>query len=224
MDALNEAIAMLGIPSSVAIVLVGAFGLLQLIGEILELKGKVVPEFFKIRKFFLRKKKERQERETLLTDVKTLLSEAKTQLESVNKHYSEDNITQRDQWITTVNTNMEWVHERAKVYDKSIEGIKDTLREAAAALKESTDMTEKLFIENSRDRIIDFAEKVSDPIRPVSREEFNRIFKVYSAYEAFLEERHKTNGEVEVAHKIITEAYEEHMKNHTFTENKRNYD
>ena len=217
MDALKEAIATLGIPGSIAVVIVGVFGLLQLIGEFLEVKGKIVPEFLKVRKFFQRKKKEREEAAKLLTDVKTLLAD-------VNSHYSADCIQERNEWMSKVNDTMSWVYDRAEVYDKSIESINKTLEAAAEKFGESIELTERLFIEASRDRIIDFAEKVSDPMRLVSREEFNRIFKVYDAYEAFLIERNKTNGEVEVAHTIIVEAYEEHMRNHSFTENRRNMD
>ena len=44
------------------IVVILGFVIMQIIGELLEFKGKVVPEFIKIRKYFSRKK---QERETL---------------------------------------------------------------------------------------------------------------------------------------------------------------
>ena len=214
MDAIQSVIVTLGIPSSIAIGLVAIYGILQLIGELVELSGKVVPEFFKIRKYFQRKKKARQENEQVIKEVKDLL-------EHVHQHYSADNIQQRNDWMEHVNQTIEWVTDQSVVYDNSITEIKQALQDAATALNASVEMTETMFIEMSRDRIIDFAEKVSDPTRPVSREEFNRIFKVYDAYEVFLEEHHRTNGEVEVAHEIITEAYAEHIKNRTFTENIR---
>lgn len=75
----------------------------------------------------------------------------------------------------------------------------------------------------SRDRIIDFATKVSDEKSMVSREEFNRIFKVHKKYEDFLDERNLTNGEVDIAYRIITDSYEGHMRNHTFVEDVRGY-
>lgn len=215
MDAIQSVIETLGIPSSIAIGLVAIYGILQLIGELVELSGKVVPEFFKIRKYFQRKKKAREESEKVIQEVKQFL-------EHVHEHYNADNIQQRNDWMEHVNTTVQWVNEQSEIYDASIAEIKEALQDATTALNASVEMTETMFIEMSRDRIIDFAEKVSDASRPVSREEFNRIFKVYTAYEAFLEERNRTNGEVEVAYEIITEAYAEHMKNHTFTENLRN--
>ena len=47
-------------PTKIGFVLVGIFFGIQAIGETLEFKGKVVPEFIKIRKYFARKKKEHE--------------------------------------------------------------------------------------------------------------------------------------------------------------------
>ena len=97
------------------------------------------------------------------------------------------------------------------------------MADVTQALKENTKMTEEMFVQSSRDRIIDFATKVANETVPVSREEFNRIFKVYSRYEDFLEERHMTNGEVDIAYRIIQDSYGAHMRNHTFIEDIRGY-
>ncbi len=199
----------LHIPLKIALVIIGIFFVLQIIGELLEFKGKVVPEFIKIRKYFARKKQQRKEQDETLKNVQVLLSD-------VNGHYSADNIAKRDNW-------MQWVNNRAKVYDESIEKFATALSGITEALNNNTKMTEKMFVERSRDRIIDFATKVSNETIPVSREEFNRIFKTYNEYENFLKERKMTNGEVDVAHHIIQEAYEIHMKNHTFIEDVRGY-
>lgn len=182
---------------------------INLVGEILEFKGKVVPEWVKIRKFFIRKKTEKEETVQTLREVKQLLAD-------VNSHYSVDNIAKRDEWMC-------WVNNRAEVYDSSIVEITKNLTDATEALKDNTKMTEELFAQSSRDRIIDFATKVVSEDAVVSREEFNRIFKVYDKYESFLEERGLTNGEVDIAYRIITESYKEHMRHHTFVEDARGY-
>ena len=52
-------IGYLNIPEKALLVLVSIFFVMQIIGELLEFKGKVVPEFFKIRKYFKRRKKEK---------------------------------------------------------------------------------------------------------------------------------------------------------------------
>ena len=203
----------LNIPEKTLLVLVGIFFVMQIIGELLEFKGKVVPEFFKIRKYFKRRKKEKNETKQLLGEVKKLLGD-------VDAHYSADNITKRDSW-------MKWINDRAVVYDKSIGEIgkiSENLVEVTNALKNCTKMTEEMFVQSSRDRIIDFAAKAGNKDSMVSKEEFYRIFKIYKKYEDFLEEHEMTNGEVDIAYRIIQESYEQHIKNHTFIEDIRGYD
>lgn len=199
----------LKLPTQIAVALVGALLVLNLLGEILEFKGKIVPEFMKIRKYFARKRSEKKEAAQTLKEVRQLLSE-------VNAHYSKDNITKRDAW-------MQWVNNRANVYDDSIVEINSKLSDVTDALKDNSKLTEEMFIQSSRDRIIDFATKVTDDNIIVSREEFNRIFKVYDKYEKFLEERGLTNGEIDIAIHMIRESYEHHMKEHTFLEDVRGF-
>ena len=207
-----EYIEYLNIPAKIAITLIGMFLVLQIIGELLEFKGKVVPEFVKIRKYFKRRKKEKNEAAQTLKEVRQLLND-------VNAHYSADNIAKRDSW-------MQWVNDRAIVYDNSIGEIGEiskNLTNVTQALKDCTKMTEEMFVQNSRDRIIDFAEKVVDKNSIVSKEEFNRIFKVHNKYEKFLEDHELTNGEVDIAIRIIEESYKHHMENHSFIEDIRGY-
>lgn len=203
----------LNIPEKTLLVLVGIFFVMQIIGELLEFKGKVVPEFFKIRKYFKRRKKEKNETKQLLGEVKKLLSD-------VDAHYSADNIAKRDSWIQRVN-------DKSAIYDKSIGEIgkiSENLVEVTNALKNCTKMTEEMFVQSSRDRIIDFAAKAGNKDSMVSKEEFYRIFKIYKKYEDFLKEHEMTNGEVDIAYRIIQESYEQHIKNHTFIEDIRGYD
>ena len=199
----------LNIPAKIALIIIGVFFVIQIIGEILEFKGKVVPEIVKVRKYFKRKKLEKQEAARRLEEMYELNKEVKMLLSDVNAHYSEDNITKRDSW-------MQWVNDRAVTYDTFIKEMGEKFADVVKVLEE-------IFVQNSRDRIIDFATKVSDEKSMVSREEFNRIFKVHKKYEDFLEERNLTNGEVDIAHRIITDSYEGHMRNHTFVEDVRGY-
>ena len=178
---------------------------MQIVGEILEFMGKVVPEFMKIRKFFARINKERKQTNETLQQVRMLLSD-------VNQHYSEDNITKRNEW-------MKWVNDRAKVYDASVAeltSLKDTLAS-------NNELTLDLYININRNRIIDFASKIANENNPVSREEFNRIFKTHKEYEDVLKKHKKTNGEVDIAMRIIEESYAHHMKHHSFIEDIRGY-
>jgi hypothetical protein len=212
MPGLKEAIEYIGIPTTIGVTLVALWLLLQIVGEISEVCGKVVPEWLKIRKYFRRKKQQEEER------VQTL-KEVKETLDKLNKHYDVDNIEKRNEWMSQVDRTMEWVHERADSYDSSIEKITSTLSSTTDALNNNTKMTEDMFVENSRDRIIDFAEKASDYSCLLSHEQFRRIERVYNDYEKWLVDHNRTNGEVDTSYELIQDGYKYRMKNHCFVEN-----
>lgn len=195
----------LKIPGTIALGIIVAFFVIQVIGEILEFKGKVVPEIMKIRKYFARKKQERE----MLAKVPEMLEKAEKIIEDFNSHYSADNITKRDVW-------MQWVNHQAEVYDDSIAEIK-------RKLDENNEITLGLLIDSKRNTIIDFAAKVVDDNYPATHEQFRRIFKLYDEYEEIIKENGLTNGEVDVAHRIIEESYEERVRNRTFVEDVRGY-
>lgn len=199
----------LKLPAAVAGAIVGILLVANLVGELLELKGKVVPEFMKIRKYFKRKRDEKRENAETLKAVKLLLAD-------VNAHYSADNISKRDAW-------MNWVNSRADVYDNSIIEIKDNLALVTSALQDNSKLTEELFVQSSRDRIIDFGILVADGEKIISREQFHRIFKVHDDYEKFLKKRGLKNGETDIAMRVINESYATHMREHTFLEDVRGY-
>lgn len=199
----------LKLPAAVAGTIVGILLVANLVGELLELKGKVVPEFMKLRKRWKRKREEKREQAETLKEVKKLLAD-------VNGHYSVDNISKRDAW-------MGWVNSRAEVYDNSIVEIKDNLALVTAALQDNSKLTEELFVQSSRDRIIDFGILVADGEKIISREQFHRIFKVHEDYEKFLKKRGLKNGETDIAMRVIKESYATHMREHTFLEDVRGY-
>lgn len=206
----------LNIPAAVALFIAAVFFVLQLIGELLEKTGKIVPEIMKVRKYFARKKKEKEvltqlpEIFTDIRDVPATLKDVKALLSEVDKHYSADNIAKRDRWIQTVNSKLE--------------SNDMVIQELISKLDQNNEDTLELKIESKRSTIIDFASYVIDDTRPVTREQFNRIFKTYREYENTIAKNGLTNGEVDIAYRIITEAYEAHMRNHTFIEEIRGYD
>ena len=116
MKELLEALGIWKVPTCVVSIIFIIFIFMQVTGELIEWKGKVAPEILKIRKYFKRKKEERGKKDRLLENVQTLLDE-------INKHYDNDNITKRNNWMTDVNSTITWVHDRADHYDKSIEKI-----------------------------------------------------------------------------------------------------
>lgn len=194
----------LGIPGTIAFAIVALYLIMQIIGELVELCGKVVPEFFKIRKYFKRKKEEKEDREKTLKEVKQLLDD-------VNKHYSVDNITQRNTWMQNVDN-------RAINCGSQMADMANTLTQLTQALNTNTKMTEDMFVENSRDRIINFAERASDYNILLSREQFRRIDRIYQDYENFLAERNRQNGEVDIAYEAIQDGYRYRLQHHAFLE------
>lgn len=195
----------LDIPVKVAIVLISAFLIMQLVGEILEFKGKVVPEFVKVRKVFARRKKEH----VLMQKMEKTLDQVQTTMDELNKHYSTDNIKMRDEWIKTVNSKLDR-------YDAS-------MAELDRKLDKNNSDTLSILIDSKRNSIISFASLVIDESKPVTKEQFNRIFKLYEEYESIIKANGMTNGEVDIAIRIIREAYESHLRNQSFIEDIRGY-
>lgn len=195
----------INIPTKVAIAVIALFFIMQLVGEFLEFKGKVVPEFVKIRKIFARRKKER----LMMQKMEKTLDQIQLTLDDLNRHYSTDNIHMRDEWIKRVNTKLEQ-------YDIS-------MAELDRKLDKNNSDTLSILIDNKRNAIISFASLVIDENKPVTREQFNRIFKLYQEYEAIIQSNGMKNGEVDIAIRIIREAYENHMRSHTFIEDVRGY-
>lgn len=212
----------LKLPTKIAFILVGVLLIMQVIGEIIEFKGKSAPEILKIRKYFARKKKERQalaKMTTVLeeyTQMKSTLKEVNRLLKDIDGHYSKDNVTMRDKWMKEVNEHIANSAERRKVQDS-------LMRELNEKLDKNNDVTLSILIENKRSAIICFADKVVDESFPVTKEQFNRIFKIYDEYEEIIEENGLTNGEVDISIRIIRESYEKHLKNHSFVEDIRGY-
>ncbi len=194
----------LGIPGGIAIGLVIFFFIVQGVGEILKTKGMLVPEVVSLKSSISKRKKEKEEVTQTLKEVQKLLGD-------VNQHYSDDNIAKRNSW-------MKWVDERTEAYDSSIVDITKSLEDVMAALNANTKLTEEMFVQSSRDRVIDFSYKAPDYSLPVSREEYHRIFNVYDKYEKFLAEHGMTNGEIDIVYGIIKASYEERSKNHAFAE------
>lgn len=196
---------------------------MQAVGELLEFKGKVVPEFMKLRKRIARKRKEREDMRKIvelmptLKDVPDTLQSVQKLLSNVDAHYSHDNITMRDNWMSSVNRRLEEADEARKEDRECIQSLVKMLD------KNNTD-TLSLLIDSKRNTIINFADLVIDEDKPVTREQFHRIFKLYNEYEDIIKANKMTNGEVDIAIRIIREAYEKRMRNHYFVEDIRGYD
>lgn len=195
----------LNVPSQIAIALIAVLFVLQLIGEFLNFKGKAVPEIMSIRKYFARKKSERK----VIRELPNTIQDLKNIVNNIDKHYNADNISMRDKWIDSVNNKLMMEDELVRDLDKKLdEANKDIV---------------SILVDNKRDTIIDFASRVSNSSVLVTKEQFNRVFKLYKEYEDLISKNGLTNGEVDIAYRIIVESYEEHLSNHTFIEDTRGW-
>ncbi len=212
----------LGLPGRIAIGLVGLFLVSQVLGELLELKGKVVPEVLKVRKYFARRRKEKENMRKMaelyptLQKVPEALDSVQKLLSNVDAHYSHDNIAMRDTWMSNVDRRLEEA-------ETAREENRQCIRSLAEKLDKNNADTLSLLIDSKRNTIINFADLVIDENKPVTREQFHRIFKLYEEYEDIIEKNHMTNGEVDIAIRIIKESYEKHIRNHSFVEDVRGY-
>lgn len=200
----------LKVPSTVAFAVIVVFFFMQVVGEVLSFKGKVVPEIMTMRKRSARKKAEKEALHQLVELMPTLkevpgtLGEVKSLLSNVDSHYNNDNIAMRDKWMEEVDDKLAKVGSMAEMLQKN---TADTL---------------EVVINIKRNAILDFAALVVQE-KPVTREQFHRIFNMYDEYEATLKANDRTNGETDVAIRIIRESYEEHLRNRTFVEDIRGY-
>lgn len=212
----------LGLPVWIAIGLVGLFLASQVLGELLELKGKVVPEVLKVRKYFARRRKEKENMRKMaelyptLQKVPEALDSVQKMLSNVDAHYSHDNITMRDTWMSNVDRRLEEA-------ETAREENRQCIRSLAEKLDKNNADTLSLLIDSNRNTIINFADLVIDENKPVTREQFHRIFKLYEEYEDIIQKNNMTNGEVDIAIRIARESYEKHIRNHSFVEDVRGY-
>lgn len=198
-----EALKYLGVPMTIIAITLGLLFVLNIIGSILDFKGKVWPEIINFRGWRRRKREEKEKQEAVLADVKAALDEMKV-------HYSPEKIAERDAWMC-------WVNNRAKVYDAAL----DELLLMQDRLKENNEITLNLYINTNRHRILDFARMVADDNALVSQEEFNRIYTVNEEYHEILKKYNQQNGEVDKAMKLIDEAYKYRLKHRSFIEDIR---
>lgn len=190
-----KGIEFLGIPATIAIVLVGLFLILQIIGELCELKGKIVPEFLKVRKYFKRKKKEKEETKQMIQDCRQALLE-------FNSHYNPESIAQRNNWMhgvdDSVRNNDAFIHK--------LDGKMDKLLETNEKLTTQLEQVKSNVLENEADRLrselFDCGNRCRRRIR-LHPEEMEHIRAVYQKYSEVLHQ----NGTGQAEFRFITDYY-----------------
>lgn len=195
MGDLLKGIEFLGIPTTIAIIIVGLFLITQIIGEITELLGKTVPELLKIRKYFKRKKEEKEETRQMIKECRMALSE-------FTSYYNDDNITKRNNW-------MDGVDKSVKDNDKLIQALDgkiDKLLETNENLKDQLSQVKSNVLENEADRLrselFDCGNRCRRNIR-LHPEEMEHIRVVWNKYSNVLHQ----NGSGEKEFNFITDYY-----------------
>ena len=190
-----DAIKFLGIPGSIACAIVALFLIMQIIGELVELTGKVVPEFLKIRKYFKRKKQEKEDTKQMIQDCKQALSE-------FNSHYNPESIAQRNNWMHEVDDS---VRSNDELIQK-LDGKMDKLLETNENLTAQIEQVKSNVLENEADRLrselFDCGNRCRRRIR-LHPEEMDHIRAVYQKYSEVLHQ----NGPGEAEFRFITDYY-----------------
>lgn len=190
-----KAIEFLGIPATIAIALVGLFLILQIIGELCELKGKIVPEFLKVRKYFKRKKKEKEETKQMIQDCKQALLE-------FNSHYNPESIAKRNNWMHCVDDSVRNNDE----FIQKLDGKMDKLLQTNERLTSQLEQVKSNVLENEADRLrselFDCGNRCRRRIR-LHPEEMDHIRAVYQKYSEVLHQ----NGTGEREFNFITDYY-----------------
>lgn len=195
MSDLLKAVEFLGIPGAISIALVGLFLLMQIIGEIIELIGKTAPEILKIRKYFIRRRQEKEQTAETLVKVKELLAD-------VNAHYNNDNITKRNNWMIGVNNSIKTNDQLIQALDTKI----DKLLDANEKLNTQLNQVKTNVLDNEADRLrselFDCGNRCRRNIR-LHPEEMEHMRSVFHKYSTVL----KQNGTGEAEFKFITDYY-----------------
>ena len=71
---------------------------MQFIGAVIEFKGKTAPGIMRIKGVYTQRKKERE----AVKRAAAILPRVEETLGSIEKHYSQDNITMRDGWMKSM--------------------------------------------------------------------------------------------------------------------------
>lgn len=150
-------------------------------------------------------KKRIKEKKEVRERMQQSLLEAQKIIKDFSVHYSEDNISQRDNWIN-------WVNSQAEDYNKTLASIDNTLSSLKEKLDKTTNLAEETSLNQKRLSVLEFAARVNNPRYDYSKEYFLKMKKIIEEYEKYIEENNISNGEIDQAIKVIEEAYKEKEK------------
>lgn len=142
------------------------------------------------------------------------MREVKSLFIAIKPHVSQESLQKRNNWMHSVDDDLaESKKDRAEIHV-----IWENLSELIEKFRVQLVMVR---VEQMRNSIINFARMAADDNIPLTREEFNRIFKLYDAYERLLDENNMENGEIDMNMSIVRLAYEKRTVCRTFVEDTR---
>ena len=186
-----DALTYLGVPMIVIACALALLFMLNVIGSIFDFYGKVWPKIINFRR---RRREQKEEKEEM---VKTI-QECKKIIADFNTHYSNDNISQRDDWMHSVDNSVQEI--------QKLDGKIDKLLDANTDLKTQIDQVKSNVLENEADRLrselFDCGNRCRRHIR-LHPEEMEHIRVVFNKYSKVLNQ----NGTGEDEFKFITKYY-----------------
>lgn len=150
-------------------------------------------------------KKRIKEKKEAREKLQQSLLEAQKIITDFSVHYSEDNISQRDQWI-------KWVNDKADTYNEAIVTFSNQMTEFGKQLEKTQKLSEETSLNQKRLSVLEFAVRVNNPQYDYSKEYFLKMKKIIEEYEEYVKENNIVNGEIDQAIKVIEKAYEEKEK------------
>lgn len=147
-------------------------------------------------------KKRIKEKKEARDKLQQSLLDAQKIIKDFSVHYSEDNISQRNNWIN-------WVNNQAEDYNKTLESIDNTLSSLKEKLDKTTNLAEETSLNQKRLSVLEFAARVNNPRYDYSKEYFLKMKKIIEEYETYIKENNISNGEIDQAIKVIEQAYKE---------------
>ena len=155
-----------------------------------------------IKKRIKEKKEAREKMQQSLLDAQKIIKD-------FGVHYSEDNISQRNNWMNWVNNQAEDYNKTLASIDNTLSSFKEKLEGFDVKLEKTTNLAEETSLNQKRLSVLEFAARVNNPRYDYSKEYFLKMKKIIEEYETYIEENNISNGEIDQAIKVIEQAYKE---------------
>lgn len=128
--------------------------------------------------------------------------------------------------IMKINEFLKKNKQQEEILNKNVEELAklaSTVSEMQKKLDETFDIALSTWVDNQRGAILNFANRLARDDKNVANEEFKHVMSLYQNYEDTLKKYNMSNGQVDVAYRIITEDYKKRLENREFIENIRGY-